>query len=401
MGRPRHQDGWVEETGSGVKRWKGHWYIYTRGEDGRERRAHRSLVLGIKRCGNTADGCPAQLGIRDARLPVLTKTEAERELRKLIAQTVGPDGETIKQDSRVTFGWFWRHKWLPLRRGKWRASTRAINEHVLEHHIGDRWDAAALSEIQPEDVAEWLDGLAGRYSHSMVSKCRNYLKAILQEAVEQEYLRKNPMRRVSLPETREEASGFHAWPEVAAIRTQFKRERDRLIFDLFVCLGLRPGELFALRWGDVRPSALLVDEAVVEGKVGKTKTRGSKSAVALPAVLAARIEAWRPDRAMAEDWLFPSATGKPIRRRSWHRHSLQPAAAAAGLKTNYQMLRRTFATLANDAGVPAKLIQAQLRHASMQTTADVYMQVVDASQQKAIEQFASKLFDAESEKNVP
>lgn len=332
--------------------------------------------------------------MRDAALPVLTKTEAERELRTLIAQTVGVQGETIRQDSRVIFGWFWRNKWLPLRRGKWRTSTVSINMHVLEHHIGAVWDAFPLVEIQPEMCAAWLERLARQYSHSLVSKCRNYMKAILEEAVEQEFIRRNPMRRVSLPNTREEASSFHTWAEVAAIRAGFKRERDRLIFDMFVGLGLRPGELFALRWRDVRDGLLMVDENVVEGEVGPTKTTGSKALVALPCSLQTRLEAMQPAGAGPDDWIFPSATGKPIWRRTWYRYALQPAATAAGLKTNYQTLRRTFATLANDAGVPTKLIQAQMRHTSMATTADVYMQVVDSSQRHAIEQFSKKLFDA-------
>jgi len=47
--------------------------------------------------------------------------------------------------------------------------------------------------------------------------------------------------------------------------------------------------------------------------------------------------------------------------------------------------RRTHATLLSDMGEPLKTAQAQLGHANLSTTADIYAHVVPASQRAAVE----------------
>src|SRR5437762_3514990 len=64
MSRDRYQHGWVEETGKKVKKWKGHYYVYVLTIDGKEKRKHRSVVLGLK--------------------GEMRKWEGERELAKII-----------------------------------------------------------------------------------------------------------------------------------------------------------------------------------------------------------------------------------------------------------------------------------------------------------------------------
>jgi integrase len=49
-------------------------------------------------------------------------------------------------------------------------------------------------------------------------------------------------------------------------------------------------------------------------------------------------------------------------------------------------------SLLNDLGVPVKIAQEQLGHASVQTTLNIYTHVVDGSHRQAIEQLERKLF---------
>ena len=48
LGRDRHQDGWVEEVGTRIKKWRGHYYIYERNADGDDVRRHKTITLGAK-----------------------------------------------------------------------------------------------------------------------------------------------------------------------------------------------------------------------------------------------------------------------------------------------------------------------------------------------------------------
>jgi hypothetical protein len=85
------------------------------------------------------------------------------------------------------------------------------------------------------------------------------------------------------------------------------------------------------------------------------------------------------------DFIFPSANGSPIHSENWRKRTLAPAAARAGVRCTYQIIRRTVTTLSIDGGVSVKAVQAQLRHAHSQTTMDVYAQIVTEGQRAAAE----------------
>ena len=76
-------------------------------------------------------------------------------------------------------------------------------------------------------------------------------------------------------------------------------------------------------------------------------------------------------------WLFPSSRKRrdalmPLDYYNWLNRVLKPLGDRLGIRVNHQILRRTFASLAYNTGGDLKDIQAQMRHASVNTTANVY-----------------------------
>ena len=53
----------------------------------------------------------------------------------------------------------------------------------------------------------------------------------------------------------------------------------------------------------------------------------------------------------------------PLDYHNWVNRRLKPVADKMGIRVNCQIMRRTFATLANEAGGDLKDIQTQMRHA--------------------------------------
>lgn len=178
MSRDRHQNGWVEPVGKQVKKWQGHWYVYVRDADGCERRKHRSKTLGLR-----------------ARM---RKSEANRLLRQIIDQETG-DQVTAQPDDTITFDWFWRRRFLPIREKKWRRSTRATVTAVIEGYAIKRFGPVPLSKLTRFDLQKYLFEVADARSSSVVKKLHVWMKAILAEAVEQEFLKKNPAQKLDLP----------------------------------------------------------------------------------------------------------------------------------------------------------------------------------------------------------
>jgi integrase len=83
---------------------------------------------------------------------------------------------------------------------------------------------------------------------------------------------------------------------------------------------------------------------------------------------------------------FPSRNGTYLRPGNLHKRWLLPACAKAKLRRfSWHDFRRTHATLLSDMGEPLKTAQAQLGHASLSTTAEIYAQAVPASQRAAVD----------------
>jgi integrase len=64
----------------------------------------------------------------------------------------------------------------------------------------------------------------------------------------------------------------------------------------------------------------------------------------------------------------------------------------------WHQFRHVHSSLLNDLGVPAKIAQEQLGHASISTTLGIYTHVVDASHRSAVEAVEERLF-SESDAN--
>jgi integrase len=176
--------------------------------------------------------------------------------------------------------------------------------------------------------------------------------------------------------------------------------RDHLIVRMFIQLGLRPEEMFALRRDDVEGDQLRIDEALVEGKSAPTKTEASHDYVYIPPDLAVELKGWLEcSCGEPTDWLFQTEHGRRgfLNANNYRNRILKPAAIRAGvgvietgkkdekgkpiLKTavDFRMLRRTCATLFGDRAKDPKSTQAQLRHADPAITLKHYQKAIPAS----------------------
>jgi integrase len=156
-----------------------------------------------------------------------------------------------------------------------------------------------------------------------------------------------------------------------------------------VLTGMRIGEILALRWKnvDVDRGIIRVRESVYEGHNSTPKTQGAIRDIPFGPALAKALWNHRvPARTSDDSLVFPSCKGTYLRPGNLHKRSLLPACAKAGLRRfSWHDFRRTHATLLSDLGEPLKTAQAQLGHASLSTTANVYAQAIPASQRAAIE----------------
>ena len=170
----------------------------------------------------------------------------------------------------------------------------------------------------------------------------------------------------------------------------------RTLTGLALLTGLRRGELFALRWKavDLADKRLTVQEAVYEGAFGTPKTEAGMRTVPLAEGAAQLLDDWRARvrRQGPDDLVFATWSGKPIAPNNVLRRWVFPACAKLGLaNATWLTFRRTYSSWAHERGVPGKVVAELMGHAKVDTTLNVYTQVIDGSKRAAAQEIGGGL----------
>jgi integrase len=390
MPRERHQYGWAELTGKRTQKWKGHYYVYEQQLDGSEKRRHRAVILGLK--------------------AKMTKGQAEDRLREIITRETSTPNLHISPEH--TLGWFWDHRYRPLKEPTWKKSSAPKMVWLIENYVVKPFREVALGKLDRFAIQMHLNTLAEKRSRSVVVNVRTYIKAILDEALEQDFIRKNPARKLALPITRKPSRRTLAVEEIKELLAHMSG-RDRLIVRMFLVLGLRPGELFALRRNDrLASNYLRIDQSLSPlARIVEPKSEASSTCVWMPQHLAIELDFWMESQQdkHPDAFLFPSKKGTPLSANNFLKRVLKKAGERTRkeLKESdapvqdgfledltHQALRRSCATHMQHLG-SVKDVQAHLRHARPNITAEVYMQEIPTSVRAAVESLDEKLISVQ------
>ena len=364
MGRDRYQEGRLVLVGKHIKKWRGHFYVYQKQTDGSEVRRHRNIPLGLK--------------------SEMDRGEARAKLREIIARETK---DVAPAPVNVTLRWFYENRFLPQKEQQWKVTSRPKTKRFIENYLLKRFGDTLVGDLDKFTLQTYLNEMAPKYSKSVLSKIRVYLNSMLDEAVELEMLPKNPAGKLAVPKSGKRRATKHLTPEEIPQILFHLSDRDRLIVRMFLVLGLRPGEMFALRWNDKQGNSLRIDSSITDGMEVETKTEGSDSFVWLPASIDTELEFWRgtATNANLDGFIFPSSRGTAINTNNFLFRVLKEAGRNAGIDgVTHQMLRRTCSTyMAQITSV--KDVQAHLRHTNAKTTLEHYIKSVPESVRVAVE----------------
>jgi integrase len=133
---------------------------------------------------------------------------------------------------------------------------------------------------------------------------------------------------------------------------------------------------------------------VYEGHFDTPKTAAGLRRVPLAQATRALLSDWRGHvrRSEPDDLVFATWSGKPISPNNVLRAAVFPACERLGLpRATWLTFRRTYASWAHDVGMPGKAIAQLMGHAKVDTTLNVYAQVLDGSVREAAERVGSRL----------
>ena len=149
-----------------------------------------------------------------------------------------------------------------------------------------------------------------------------------------------------------------------------------LFFYLSARLGLRSGEVYAISYRQIRrePAQLIVDQAVQRGsetRLAELTTRKTDEAYVLDITLDILTAiAWHQEQGYGGPEFLFSKTGEFPRYVDSHKRPLKLVQSKLGLRrlSHHKLGRHSVASQAVTSGVSIKAVQAQLGHASEQST---------------------------------
>jgi integrase len=312
-----------------------------------------------------------------------TKSEAQAEADKLLRliQQGGP-----KPDGAMTLAAFWDEVYYPIRSRKWEWNTRQTVGSTWKLHIKPALGNIALREVTKSKIEIHLGKLADKgYGEVIVDSVRVRLRSIFEEALDNDFIQKNPARKVATPpckptpEARSlaESEVHKLWDGSAG--------RDYLFWRVLIMTGARIGELLALRRGDVGPDGLRIDESAVNGGVKCTKNRKARIAPLADSLRAELVE-WMATHKW--DLVFPTMHGRVYRRNAELIDGILKRGKVIIPDLTFRMCRTTFGSLfEGDEGDRTSI----MGHHSTKFTLEHYRKGVAERQKSSVEALDKRL----------
>ncbi len=95
----------------------------------------------------------------------------ERELTKQTGHT-GPNAGRVMNDSSVTFGWFVRNRFFPLKEAHWKEETAKVKKLLIQRDLIDPFDKTPLRNFDKFTLQVHLNNLAKTNSKDRVLQIR-------------------------------------------------------------------------------------------------------------------------------------------------------------------------------------------------------------------------------------
>lgn len=255
--------------------WYGRFLLYQRDKDGKEVRKQRNVPI-----------CPK------AGVP---KTRAAQMLQEIILKegTVPGKPLALPPDDSVTFGWFTKQRYVPMRQGKWSPAYRRTNSYAIVHYLISRFGDFPLGDLNAFDLQVYLNQLAEKYCASVVHQAFSNVRAILHLARKQKYLMEDPAEDVVLPLTMPVDKPVMSRDQILALLGAVTDLRDLCLLSIGVFCGPRASEVFGLQWKSWTGAALLPQGTAYDGKLhpGRLKSKASRGPIIVPDFVSPIIEA--------------------------------------------------------------------------------------------------------------
>lgn len=269
--------------------------------------------------------------------------------------------------------------------------TASGEKSLLDSRILPRWENVKIAHIVESDIRTWLADIQKEVSSSRARQAFILYRQILDLAVADKALAKNPAAGVKAPRAKTSRDAvFLTVEQVHEVADAMTRPSDAALTRFLAFTGLRWGEAVAVTVDGLDFNRHIVHVRRTYSEDGGRLITGTPKDhaarwVPFPAGLDAELRALISGRPGASD-VFQTPAGGVLRSGNWTSRVLRPAVVAVNtpaegedvradlIPTGLRIhdLRHTAASIAIRAGANVKALQRMLGHESATMTLDVY-----------------------------
>lgn len=283
----------------------------------------------------------------------------------------------------------WLDIWLALYKSRVQPNTFRTNAGRVKKHIRPGLGHVKMKDLTPILVEHWLVKFQAELGPGEAFKCGQVLRTALYAAVKKGLISQSPFTgmRVTLPKQPEADTTALTREELARLIAAAGDEA--WAYRLWVDLGCRPSEFFALTWADFDGTCISITKSLdrTTCKVKETKTKRSRRTLPISKSNADALQKVRAARTtLPTDLIFPAPGGGYWWSSNYSRNRWSKIVKKAGLASvSPYVLRHTCATLLLGAGVSIKTVSERLGHEDITTTLRTYVHLMPGDQEKAAE----------------
>lgn len=333
-----------------------------------------------------------------------------------------PELRTATSPDMTVDAWF--NRWLKDVVGNRAPNTLRNYRERYEHNVQPFIGSMLLRDVKPMDCQMILNAMESDYASSTIRQTYMTMGTFFKSAKDNGFIDRHPMDgvRYTKPVRAVDDIHFLTVDEQKRFLEAAKGSHNYAQYALILETGLRTGEMIGLTWDaiDWEKRTLTVNKTLEfrykqdEWRAGPPKTESSYRTIPLTDTAYGILreiydtreyrnesnglstvltfmdrKTGQKRKLVMRDLVFINwRTGMPAKNSSYDTH-LYKLCDEAGIKRFcMHALRHTYATRAIESGMPPKVLQKLLGHASITTTMNRYVHVTDDSMKKAVAQFA-------------
>lgn len=308
-----------------------------------------------------------------------------------------------------------------------KVSSVRVREKAI-HHAKELFGNRSIQTITKRDYQAFVDDISARFSKNYVASIVSSTNLIFKYALDMKIIAKSPIEGIKRAKFKPTVEDL----EQNSLQQKFL-EKDELFkflsvakhhhkplnsFEVFVSLaylGLRAGELLALKWSDIDYEECTVSITKTyynpnnnkkKYQILTPKTESSIGKISVDPNVIKLLQdykvnvqdKWKNELYVDNDFIFTDNNGYPLvfkKLSQWIQAIMSQTDINKNITTH--SFRYSHCSLLIEAGVHIKEIQERLRHKDIQTTMNIYASITKSYKKDASQRFSNLMENVSKE----